>query len=103
MAQCSFVLYRREELAGERRVGIVVDGERVDIGDLLVEAPLARADLADPLEQVFEVVLPESGIALLQAVVIEDEALDDELAESLGSPDCGTAWPGSCSRGTRPR
>ena len=52
-----------------------------------VEAPLARPDLPDALEQLVEVVLAEHCLALLQAFVIEHEALDDELAQGLGRPD----------------
>jgi len=78
------VLHGREELAGERRAGIVVGGEGVDVGDLLVEAALAGTDFADPFEQVVEVILAEDGAALLEAFVIEDEALDHELAEGAG-------------------
>jgi hypothetical protein len=75
------VLHRLEERL--RRLGllVVVDAALlVDVGDLQVEAPLAGADLPDPLEQLVEVVLAEA-LVQLEPLVIEDEALDDELAQ----------------------
>ncbi len=77
------VLHGGEEVSSERRLRIVVGGSSVEVGDLLVEAALARPDLSDALEQLFEVVLPEECLAPLQSLVVEGEALDDELAEDL--------------------
>ena len=42
---------------------------------------------ARALEQLVEVVLAEKRPALLEALVIEHEALDDELAQRLRRPD----------------
>jgi hypothetical protein len=81
------VLHRLEERL--RRLGllVVVDAALlVDVGDLQVEPPLAGADLPDPLEQLVEVVLAEA-LVQLEPLVVEDEALDDELAQRLGRPD----------------
>src|SRR5690606_2616515 len=51
-----------------------------------VEAPLAGADLADALQELIEVVLAEA-LVQFQALVVEDEALHDELAQCLRGPD----------------
>jgi hypothetical protein len=40
----------------------------------------------DPLQQLVEVVFAEA-LGQLQPLVVENEALDDELAQGLGSPD----------------
>jgi hypothetical protein len=81
------VLHRLEERLGRLGLLVVVDAALlVDVGDLQVEAPLAGADLPDPLEQLVEVVLAEA-LVQLEPLVVEDEALDDELAQRLGRPD----------------
>jgi hypothetical protein len=81
------VLHGLEERLRRLGVLVVVDAALlVDVGDLEVEAPLAGADLADSLEQLVEVVLAEA-LVQLQPLVVEDEPLDDELAQGLGRPD----------------
>ena len=81
------VLHRGEELLRQRRVGVVIHRKRVDVGDLLVEAPLAGADFPDALQQFVEVILAEDLLALLEPLVIQHEALDDELPQRLRRPD----------------
>lgn len=49
--------------------------------------PLAGTDGAHPLQQLPEVVFTDNPLALLEAFVIEDEALLDVLREDLGCPD----------------
>jgi hypothetical protein len=62
----------------------VIAGQREDLADSLVDAGLARADLADAREQFVEVV--HQPLAALQPLVVKREALDDILSEALGSP-----------------
>ena len=57
----------------------------VDVGDLLVEEPLAGADVADARQQLIEVTLPESA-ARFDALVVEGEAFDQQLAEPGSGP-----------------
>jgi len=75
------VLHRGEEVAGELHGRVVVDAGRVDVGDLLVEAPFTGPDLLDADEQFVEVPVPALG--LLEALVVEHEALDDVLPDLL--------------------
>ena len=63
-----FVLDGGEEVAGLLGVFVVVGGEGVDVGDFLVEAPLAGADFADLFEEVPEVVVPEAGPCLRRSL-----------------------------------
>ena len=81
------VLHGGEELLGQRRVGVVIHRQGVDVRDLLVKAPLAGPDFPDALQQFVEVILAEDLLALLQPLVIQHEALDDELPQGLGRPD----------------
>ena len=81
------VLHGLEERLGCLGMLVVVDAALlVNVGDLQVEPPLAGADLTDPLEQLVKVV-PAEALVQLEPLVVEDEALDDELAQSLGRPD----------------
>ena len=48
----------------------------VDIEDLLVETSLGRADLANPLEQLVEVLGVTGTGRVLQPLVVHGEALD---------------------------
>jgi len=76
-----------EERLRDLSVFVVVDAALlVDIRDLEVEAPLAGANLADALEELVEVVLAKP-LVQLEALVVEGEALDDELFEGLRGPD----------------
>ena len=73
--------------------GVVINAGGVNVGDLLVEAPLGRADVLNPAEQFLEVV--EGLVRVLQALVIEDKAFDDEFAEFLGGPDAEAGGDGA--------
>lgn len=76
-----------EEGLGDGGVRPVVNAALlVDVGHLQVEAPLARTDRAYPVQQFFEVVRAEV-LALLQPVIVQNEALDDELPKGLRRPD----------------
>ena len=79
------VLDGGEEPFGGGGVLVVVDAGGVDVGDLLVEATLGQADLADLVEQAFEVVLTEEG-AVLHAPTVDDVAADGEVAQHAGGP-----------------
>lgn len=54
--------------------------------DLLVEAPLGRPDVADPLEQLVEVVGVARTWRVLQPLVVHREALDEELRQARVGP-----------------
>jgi len=87
------VLHRLEEGDALRLSGVVIDAGGVDVGDLLVEPPLGSADVLNPPEQFLEII--EGLVGVLQAFVVEDEALDDELAESLRGPDTEAGGDGA--------
>ena len=65
---------------------VVVDGGRVDVGDLLVELAHAQADFPDALELFLEVFFPQNGAVVFQALVIHGKALDREGLDDAGSP-----------------
>ena len=79
------VLHGGEEAPGRRGVTVVVDAGGVDVGDLLVEAPLGQADLADLLQQALEVVLAQEA-AVLHARPVDDVAPDGKVAQHLSGP-----------------
>ena len=71
-----FVLDRLEEADADVLRRVVVDAGGVDVGDLLVEAPLRGPDSLDPARQLLEVV--ETGWSrILQPLVVENEAFDE--------------------------
>ena len=87
------VLHGLEEFDALRLRGVVVDAGGVDVRDLLIKPPLGSADILNPPEQFIEVV--ERAVGILQAFVIEDEALHDEFAQLLRGPDAETVGDGA--------
>src|SRR6185312_16565490 len=63
--------------------GVIVFAGGVDVQDLAPENLLRRADVADALEKLLEVSV---GALHLEALVVEDKALDQILPKSLGGP-----------------
>src|SRR5260370_16231873 len=57
-----------------------------DVGDLYIKAPFAGANLPNPLKQLLEVIRTEL-LALLQPLVVQHEAFDDELSKRTCGPD----------------
>lgn len=81
------VLHGPEEDLGDFGFTAVIDAALlIDIGDLQIEAPFARPDFADALEQFIEIILGKT-LAGLQPLVIEDEAFDNEIPEDRCCPD----------------
>ena len=79
------VLHRLEKHLGQLRIAVVVDAGGVDVGDLLVEEPLAGANVPDARQQFVEIVLPQRPSGL-DALVVEREPLDQQLAEPCRGP-----------------
>lgn len=77
------VLHLGEEQGSRLGIVPVVDREREEVAHLLVEALLRRADVADALEQLVEVI-PVGRI--LQALVVHDEALHEVFAQVRRGP-----------------
>jgi hypothetical protein len=77
------VLHLLEEQLGGLGLAVVVHGRGVDVADLLVEALLRGADIADARQQLVEVV-PAAG--LLEPGVVQHEALDQVFAQVGGGP-----------------
>ena len=80
-----FVLHDLKELVCLVGSWVVVDGKRVDVADLLVEALLRGADVSDAFQQLIEVVSAKTA-ALLEPLVVHDEAFQQVLPEALGGP-----------------
>lgn len=80
-----FVLRRGVEVQRDRRIFVVVDARRVDVGDLMIEAALARTDRTDPRQQIVEIVGPET-VAGDELLVVDREALRQVVAERGCSP-----------------
>lgn len=78
------VLHRFEKEQADILRGVVVNARRVNVCDLLVEAPLRGADVLNPAHQLFEVI--EGLIGILQTLIVEHEALDDVLPQPLRCP-----------------
>ena len=88
-----FVLHGLEEFDALRLRGVVVDAGGVDVGDRLIKPPFGSADILNPPQQFIEVV--ERAVGILQAFVIEDEALHDEFAQLLRGSDAETGGDGA--------
>ncbi len=84
-AQCILFCTVLKNCCGQVCVAVIVDAGCVDVGDLLVEEPLAGANVANPRQQFVEVVLPERA-AGLDALVVERESLDQQFAEPRRGP-----------------
>ena len=59
-----FVLHFGEELFRDRRVSVVVHRRGINVGNLLIKAPLRQADLPDLLQQALEVIFAEERAVL---------------------------------------
>jgi hypothetical protein len=70
------VLHRLKKRFRNIRIRVIVDACRIDVGDLLVEYPLARTDVTDPCEQFIEIIVTQSP-ACFDPLVVEREALDE--------------------------
>ena len=79
------VLHRLEKHLGQLRIAVVVDAGGVDVGDLLVEEPLAGANISYAGQQFIEIVLPQRPSGL-DALVVEREPFDQQLAEPCSGP-----------------
>ena len=69
-----------EEPLGHLGARVVIDARGVDVDDLLVEQPLARADVADAGQRLVEVVLAD-GAPGLDALIVEHEPLDEQFPQ----------------------
>jgi hypothetical protein len=78
------VLHGLEEELRAVGVLVVVDAGGIDVEDFPPENALGRADVADAVDQLIEVV---AAARLLEAFVVHREALDDVFAEPLRGPD----------------
>ncbi|MNT54914.1 hypothetical protein D3C72_1921100 [compost metagenome] len=85
--EVKFVLYRSvEHMSGVGLFVIVNTALREEISDLLIEPSFGCANFADPLNQLFEIVLPEKLGALLQTVVVKRESLHQILFQNSSCP-----------------
>jgi len=83
-----FILNHGVEVMGNGGVFIIVDAAlREDIRHLLPDAAFAGADRADALKQLAEIVVAKRGRSLLEALVIQCEALGHVFLQDAGCPD----------------
>ena len=80
------VLHRSEEALGGLCRHVVVDRRGVDIGDLLVELALRKADFADALQLLLEILLRQYGTAAFDAFIVHHVGFDGELLDDGGRP-----------------
>jgi hypothetical protein len=75
-----------EERLRHRRRRVVVDAALlVDVGNLQVEPPLARPNLADAIEQLVEVVFPKP-LVQLESLIVKHKPLDDKFPQRPRRP-----------------
>ena len=83
-----FILNHGVEVMGNGSVFIIVDAALCeDIRYLLPDAAFAGTDRADTLKQLTEVVVTKRSCSLLEAFVIQREALGHILLQDAGCPD----------------
>src|SRR5690606_5843593 len=81
-----FILYRFVEGLRDFRLWIIVDAALcVDVRNLLIKSSFTGPYLADALQQSVKVVLTKP-FALLEAFVVEHEALDNVFTEGFCGP-----------------
>jgi hypothetical protein len=78
------ILHGGEELMGGAVALVVVAAQGEEVANLLVEALLRGADVADALQHLVEVV--RAAIGVLEPLVVHDEALAQVFAEHGGGP-----------------
>ena len=80
------VLHEGIKILGRLTILVIVIAALLKhIGNLLVGAALAGADLADALEQFIKVV-PTKGLTVFEHIIVEYKAFLDVLFERLGCP-----------------
>jgi len=74
--------------------GGIVGCQREDLPHLQVDPALAGADIANPLEQLIEVVGDAGTGRVLEPLIVQGKALQEILAQAGGSPlaELGAAW-----------
>ncbi|EKD40795.1 MAG: hypothetical protein ACD_74C00161G0001 [uncultured bacterium] len=83
--EVELVLDLGEEGLGGRGVLVIVHAGGVDVGDLLIKAPLAEADFPNLFQQALEIILAQKR-AVLHALLVQHIALDGKLAQHPGGP-----------------
>ena len=94
-----FVLHHRIEVMGDVGILVIVNAAfPEDVGDFLPDTAFACPNGTDTFEQFIEIVFAESCLALFQAFVIKDKALDHVFFQDAGCPDTELG----CSSGIDP-
>ena len=89
-----FVLHHGIEFMGDRIILIIVNAAfRKNISDLLPDSAFACTNRTNPLQQFSEVVLAESGFALLQTFIVQDKTFDHVLFQNTGCPNTEMCCP----------
>src|SRR5271157_3098455 len=79
------VLHRLKELPCQLGVAVIVDAGGVDVGNLLIEEPLAGANVTNPRQQFVEIILPQR-LSCLDTLIVQRKALYEQFAEPGGCP-----------------
>ena len=81
------ILHHCVEILGDGIVLIVVNAAfSEDVSDLLPNPALTGTNGTDTLQQLTEVIFTESGLPLLQAIIVKDETLNHVLLQNPGGP-----------------
>ncbi len=80
-----FVLHAGVKLMGDLRVGIVVHGQAVDLGDFAIKLLFGSADIANAFEQLVKIVRAQPA-PFFQAIIVHHKTFHQELAQPFGRP-----------------
>ena len=79
------ILHLLEEQSSSGRITIVIDACSVNIRQLLIETPLAEANLADFSQQMLEIVLANKR-TVLHALLVNHISADGKLPQNKRTP-----------------
>lgn len=80
------ILYPCKKLLCGFRRGVVVQRSGIDVRDFLVEPPLGKTDLANPLQQVVEVLPRQHRAAVFQPLIVHGPALNGVILDDAVRP-----------------
>ena len=84
-SEVQLVLYRGEKLPGSGGILVIVHGCSINVGDFLIESPLAEPNLPNLFEQPLKVIFTEKG-TVLQTFAIQHIPLNGKFFEDLRRP-----------------
>jgi len=79
------VLHTGIKFTGDFRVGVVIHGQAVDLGDFSIKLLFGGTDIANAFEQLVKIVRAQPA-PFFQAFIVHGEAFDQVLAQPFGRP-----------------